>query len=407
MAQSADNPFGPIGDPRGQRAVGQRTGDNPFGASSPLGLLGQRSEATPQPAAAPAGEPQRALPPGASLPEPLPALPPLPISPRADDQTCKCLGETGDAAKKINEVLAAPLHSRGLEYSAVSLEQVANDVAAEYGIPIQLDVSALEDAGLGPDEPVTVNLRGISLKSALNHLLRQHNLAYIILDEVLLITTPAEAEEHLKICFYDVRDLVAGPQDVGGIDALRDVVVACVAPETWAAGGGGTGEIRPLPSGLLVVSQTQSIQEEIREMLDTIRQMSKQPPLQAAAVRPTVPRLVTRHYMLQIAAPGEPAQRLLQAQLRDLIATLVPDQSWGAQQNDGQITLLMVLPDRVVIRHNESVQRQVEAVLVDTGLTAPTQADDRAKAGPRAAGFQGGGGFGGGGGFFQSPHERD
>lgn len=387
VAQRADNPFGP---PGGQPAERPRRESAAPRVESPFELLGEPAEATAQRSAAPATAPQPARRQAAAQ------LAPVPAAADAGQPSCRCLGEDGEAVVKIRAALAAPLRSRGLEYNNNGLEQVASDLAAEYGLPIQLDVSALEDAGLGPDEPVTINIRGVSLQSALHHLLRQHNLTYIIQDEVLLITTPTEAEEHLGICLYDVRDLVAGPQDVGGIDTLRDVIVACVAPDTWTAGGGGTGEIRPLPSGLLVISQTQAVHDEIRELLDVMRQMSGQPPRQAAAAWPASPRLVTRHYMLQITAVGEPGQSQLQSQLRDLIAALVPGQTWGGQQNDGQAKVLTVLPDRVVVRHNDSVQRQVETALVDAGLTTPRQDGERTKAGAKPVGFRGGGG-----GFFQ------
>jgi hypothetical protein len=137
-------------------------------------------------------------------------------------------------------------------------------------------------------------------------------------------------------------------------------------------------------------------------MLDIIRQMNKQPTSQAAAAWPAVPRLMTRHYMLQVSAPGEQVQGALQAQLRDLIGALVPERTWGVPQDDGRSTLLVVLPDRVVVRHNETVQRQVEAALVDAGLAVPSQRGNRAGAEARPVGFGGGRG----GGFFQ-PQERD
>src|SRR6266849_4860248 len=72
--------------------------------------------------------------------------------------SCRCVGEgSSSSITKIRAALASPLKSTGLEFTNTPLEQVANQVQEEYGIPIQLDVPALQDAGLNPQEPVTVN----------------------------------------------------------------------------------------------------------------------------------------------------------------------------------------------------------------------------------------------------------
>ncbi len=121
---------------------------------------------------------------------------------------CRCQGDLGPSGERIKQVLAEPLQSTGLEFSEEPLENVVNFLQAEYNIPIQLDTLALEDAGLTTDEPVTVNLQNITLRSALRLMLRQKNLTYIIENEVLMITTRDAAEARLIVCVYDVRDIL-------------------------------------------------------------------------------------------------------------------------------------------------------------------------------------------------------
>ena len=75
-------------------------------------------------------------------------------------------------------------------------------------IPIELDVKKLEEAGVNIDTPVTKNLSGITLRSALRLLLNDLELTYVVRDEVLLITTPEEAESQLITKVYPVGDLV-------------------------------------------------------------------------------------------------------------------------------------------------------------------------------------------------------
>jgi hypothetical protein len=188
---------------------------------------------------------------------------------QAPNEPCRCTGEGG--AARIKQALAHPLISAGMEFTDTSLEEVVSQLQDDYQMPIQLDLPALDNAGLGPDEPLTISLRGISLRSALRLLLKQIQLTYIIQDEVLIITTPEEAEAQLSVCVYDVGDLIGAKGQA--LDALIDAIVSCAATETWAENGGGEAEIRPLPPRFLVISQTQPVHEEIGDLLATIRAM--------------------------------------------------------------------------------------------------------------------------------------
>ena len=78
----------------------------------------------------------------------------------------------------------------------------------QHGIPIEIDKKALDNVGVGTDTPVTRNLKGISLRSALRLILKDLGLTYIIRDEVLLITSSEEAEKELVTRVYPVGDLV-------------------------------------------------------------------------------------------------------------------------------------------------------------------------------------------------------
>jgi hypothetical protein len=186
-------------------------------------------------------------------------------------QTCRCQGDQGPAADRIRTILMEPLKSSGLEFTDEPLVNVVNFLQDEYDIPIQLDAPAFEDAGMTTDEPLHVNLRNVSLKSALRLMLKTKTLTYVFRDEVLLITTPEEAESELVACVYDVRDLIGANAREQELHALADVIVSCVATESWAKSGGGEAQIKPIRSGLLVVSQTQAVHEEIGELLSLIR----------------------------------------------------------------------------------------------------------------------------------------
>lgn len=120
------------------------------------------------------------------------------------------------AEKRIEEALRSPTQ---IEFVETPLSDVVDYLRDYHKIEIQLDKKALGDVNIGTDTPVTKTLRGISLKSALRLMLRELQLTYIIQDEVLLITTPEEAEARLVTKVYPVADLVLPirPLDMSGM----------------------------------------------------------------------------------------------------------------------------------------------------------------------------------------------
>ena len=79
---------------------------------------------------------------------------------------CRCVGDgNAPGVQKIRDVLRGPLKESGIDFVDQPLEEVINILQEEYDIPIKLDMSAMDELGLGPDEPTTVNLRKISLRS--------------------------------------------------------------------------------------------------------------------------------------------------------------------------------------------------------------------------------------------------
>ncbi|MFI4875874.1 MAG: hypothetical protein ACIALR_11070 [Blastopirellula sp. JB062] len=123
------------------------------------------------------------------------------------------LATTGDAEKKIFEQLNEPTK---IAFIDTPLIEVVDYLKTLHGIEIQLNNRALEDVGLSTDVPVTRNLEGISLRSALRLLLKELELTYVVANEVLEITTPEDAETELVTKVYPVADLVMPIPSGGG-----------------------------------------------------------------------------------------------------------------------------------------------------------------------------------------------
>ncbi|MDY0170774.1 MAG: hypothetical protein RBS80_29805, partial [Thermoguttaceae bacterium] len=147
------------------------------------------------------------------------------------------LASRGPAERRILEALKAPTQ---LEFIETPLQDVVDFLKDYHNIEIQIDKKALDDVGLATDMPITKNLRGISLRSALRLTLRELALTYVIEDEVLLITTPEEAENRLTTKVYPVADLVLPIRDPGFQGGFGGL----------GGGGGGMGGIGGIGGGM-------------------------------------------------------------------------------------------------------------------------------------------------------------
>jgi hypothetical protein len=312
---------------------------------------------------------------------------------------CQCVGESeSPAVEKIEKALRGPLHSTGLDFVEIPLMDVITTLQQEYGIPIKLDSHALEETGINRDETVTVNIHNVSLRSALRLMLKELQLTYVIVDEVLMITTPEAAESNLKTCVYDIGSLTG---DRGAdFDSIIDAIVSCVATDTWSENGGGEAEIRPIKPGLIVVSQTAAVHEEVRNLLEALRKMRgahKPGEKSAAASAPAAAdEVVTRSYSLQL----NPTDNVdtMRSQVRELIEHSLPEEAWTGKLADGQAVTLSVFHDRIVVRQTPAVQEKVQKLLTDSGIARPARSGEE----NRGGGFFGGGGGGGFGGGSRS-----
>lgn len=182
-----------------------------------------------------------------------------------------------EAEEKIE---AAFKETTQFEFTETPLTGAIDFLKSKHKIEIQLDRKALDDVGIGRDTPITANLKGVNLKSALRLVLRNLGLTYVIKDGVLLITTPEAAESELLTRIYPISDLVLPPNAPDGsqpdFDSLIKLIASTVKPTSWDEVG-GAGSVTPFPNNLtLVVSQTQEVHEEIEDLLAQLRLVTRQ-----------------------------------------------------------------------------------------------------------------------------------
>jgi hypothetical protein len=192
-----------------------------------------------------------------SKPLPVPAVPRIWVTtdPERTDQ--------------LYEILKSPLPSAGLQFpDGTPLEEVIAFLREQYDVEILLDTVALDELGIGADEPVSISVSNIRLDQAMRRMLEPLELTYVVDDGVVLVTSEEEALTKLHLAIYDVRDLLLQ----GDYDSLQEIITSAIASDTWAENGGGEAEIRAYPQrGALVVLQTLSVHEEIDGLLTAMR----------------------------------------------------------------------------------------------------------------------------------------
>lgn len=122
-------------------------------------------------------------------------------------------GEPGPAARPAERMLEAALNKRiDAEFVETPLKDALSFLSDRCGIQFVFRRKALDDAGIPVDAVVTLQLKQVRLNTLLELMLQDLGLVHTEKDDLLLITTPEDAEATLEIRVYDCRDLLAMPE---------------------------------------------------------------------------------------------------------------------------------------------------------------------------------------------------
>jgi len=185
------------------------------------------------------------------------------------------------------------------------LDEVIARLRREHKIQIVLDWLEIEQIlGIVPEETLVpaCDYPGISFRSALEMMLGELELTWVIDRDVLLITTQEKADQMLTTKVHEVGDLVMyrDGQDriLADYDSLEEMITTSIRPESWdEVGGPGTiSHHRYTNAESLVVRQTAEVHEELEKLLADIRAIARKnrarggdsmPPLRITPQRPT------------------------------------------------------------------------------------------------------------------------
>ncbi len=205
--------------------------------------------------------------------------------------------ETQPAPNAIEQKILAALDDRTeFEFVDQPLSDVVEYLKSRHEIEIQLDLRALTDEGVGTDTPITRNVKGISLESALSLMLEQLDLTFLVHHEVLYITSKSHDMPITKV--YPVGDLVTvtgnkttngeqggmwvnghSPEEVRQQEAYEElvqVIASAIAPEAKDVSC-VRATVQKLPAAeALSITQTFQAHRRIEKLLASIRAVKRQ-----------------------------------------------------------------------------------------------------------------------------------
>ncbi len=245
------------------------------------------------------------------------------------------LGHKSDKEREIERRLSQPVN---LEFRDIPLYRAVDDLRELTGVNIIIDRAALEEADIKLDRPLTEKLDGVAMKSALNILLAQLHLTYVIRDEVLQITTPKHAQGKLVQRTFPVADLII-PVDNHVLPGNSNLLTALGQPN--ADTGHTSATIRDPRGGL-------RDGVDVTSMANTVSGGSSNSP--SAPGNP-------------VANTRQPGQlRTMEDLLIKLITSTIQPNSWSEVGGPGTIEYFP-LGMALVINQVPDVQEQVQDLL--------------------------------------------
>jgi type II secretory pathway component GspD/PulD (secretin) len=242
-------------------------------------------------------------------------------------------GPKSEKEREIERKLYSPI---SLNFNNTPLKQVFDDLGMITGVNVVPDIRKITDEGISLEQPVTLRLEAVAMKSALKLLLEQAHLAYVIKDDVLQITTEAGRRGKLEPRTYPVADLVIPVVNhpLPASADLQTVLDQCHAP-TVNLGGVTTAQTpMSLQGGTTVGAPSGSL---------------------ANGTAPAVPTSPSTQ------APRNPNQTMEDLLIKLITNTIAP-QSWSEVGGSGTIDYFP-LGMALVINQTPDIQEQVADLL--------------------------------------------
>lgn len=172
------------------------------------------------------------------------------------------------------------------------LKQAIGKIQNLLDVNVVIDSMGLEEAGVQLSHPISLVLNGVSARSIFRLMLEPLNLAIVVDNEVIKITSLQRSKGELSVVSYPLEGVLQSVTWPGGgserellamCQNLARIIVATIEPNSWEEVG-GTASVRVHElTHSLVVRQTRDVHDEIAGLLDKIRLTKKLPAIPSSA----------------------------------------------------------------------------------------------------------------------------
>jgi hypothetical protein len=225
------------------------------------------------------------------------------------------------------------------QFQGAQLSQVIQSLADQHKLNLRLDRVALRKVRISERIPVTIDIRDQPIRTILQIITSQHQLAWFHRDGVLWITPQDEAAVP-KLALFDVRDLC---RDINDCRSLQAAIEQQASPESWSNLGGNA--IISFPkSGFMVVSQTEPNMDEVLTLLENYRSALKN---SKRRISPEIDPegYETKYYRLPTPIADD---------LQDLLPKLIAKESWAKTQKEGARGTIEMCRSRSELRNGDA-----------------------------------------------------
>ncbi|TXT21916.1 MAG: Uncharacterized protein FD138_3929, partial [Planctomycetota bacterium] len=233
-----------------------------------------------------------------------------------------------------------------LKLSDTPLDDVVKMLREQTEVDVFIDHAAFNEVKIS--ESIALNLPDgqYPAHKAMQLALEPHQLAAVLDDGAIRITTAAQATRFLQAVVYDVTDLLRSEDDIATL--ISTLQENTSGPWRDIAGEGGT--LSQFPVGLFVIRQSDAVHSQIALLLHELRQAKKELPKEAA--KPLPSDLETKFHKAKSKDEAEALERL--------ILTFVAPNSWDVSGGRG---LLRTAEDRLIIQQTKAIHDQIDQFL--------------------------------------------
>jgi hypothetical protein len=266
-----------------------------------------------------------------------------------------------------NHIRAAVKKPAAIDFHDVPLRKAVSELAWQHNVPIVVNATELIEAGVDPDQKITIHSDSRSLESLLRRMLDTLEITFMVRDDAVVVTTheDAESSENMATVAYPVHDLVAvqGGRDY---DPLIDLITTTIAPEKWQDGSGPMRSVAEF-DGRLLISQTWDVHAEIEQLLSQLRRSLSYDQDQSAAegrddeARAPDKMVIRTHDVRPLTDPD--VGIFDERQLEEFLTGMVAYEYWNGHGGPGALRTFrgLAVIGQTVKRHDQ-IERLLAAV---------------------------------------------